>query len=156
MPYVMIAGTRDLAPTYAASVAAVCRLLLADGRSICTGCARGADEFARPFAAYVLVARLSPLWRSSPSRALAARTRSCVDFAARSGPGAGLVAFFGRSGRFPGTLLACRSAVAAGLPVVAFCCGLAPRSLPSLGRGLWLPAARSGPFAGSFRWSPSA
>jgi len=84
---------------------------------------------------------------------LSRRTRAAVAFAAAAPrPGSGAVVFF-RSPSSRGSALAARSAVAAGLPVVAFpCCGLSPSALPSLGRGRWAPAGGSAPWRSAFRW----
>lgn len=61
----------------------------------------------------------------------------------------GLVAFFGSSAS-RGTALACRAAVAKGLPVVAFPLGFASSALPSLGAGHWV--ALSGTWFGACQW----
>lgn len=73
---------------------------------------------------------------------LAARTRAVVAAA-----GAGLVVFFA-SPSSRGSLLACRCAVARGLPVVAFSIGFFGSKLPPLGAGSWVPF---GSFGG-FKW----
>jgi hypothetical protein len=73
---------------------------------------------------------------------LAARTRAVVAAA-----NAGLVVFFS-SPSSRGSLLACRCAVAQGLPVTAFPVGFSGSNLPSLGAGSWVPF---GGFGG-FKW----
>lgn len=81
---------------------------------------------------------------SVPLRArLANRTRAVVSSAT-----AGLVVFFASPGS-RGSLLACRCALARGLPVLAFAVGFSGSKLPALGAGAWLPA---GPFGG-FKWA---
>ena len=64
---------------------------------------------------------------------LVARTRAVIAEAAA------LVAFFGRPNS-RGTFLAVRAAVAAGLPVIAFACGMDPAYLPRPGSGAWVAA----------------
>jgi hypothetical protein len=44
--------------------------------------------------------------------------------------------------------------VAAGVPVLAFPCGLP--ALPSLGAGSWVPVGGSGVWSAAFRWAPAA
>ena len=80
------------------------------------------------------------------SRRLAGRRRALVAWAARGGPGSGLVVFLGRSGSV-GSLAAVRGGVAAGLPVVVF---LAPGvRFPALPAG-WLWAPCRGAFRGGW------
>ena len=64
---------------------------------------------------------------------LVARTRAVIAEAAA------LVAFFGRPNS-RGTYLAARAAIAAGLPVIAFACGMDPAYLPRPGSGAWVAA----------------
>lgn len=71
---------------------------------------------------------------------LSARTRAVVAAAS-----VGLVVFFG-SRRSRGSLLACRCAVARGLPVLAFPVGFAGSGLPLLGAGAWVPVGGLGGF----------
>ncbi|MBE0435237.1 MAG: hypothetical protein IBX56_05465 [Methylomicrobium sp.] len=72
---------------------------------------------------------------------LAARTRAVVGSAS-----AGLVVFFG-SPSSRGSLLACRCAVARGLPMLAFPVGFSADRLPCLGAGFWVSG---GAFGGYF------
>lgn len=72
-----------------------------------------------------------------PAR-LSARTRAVVCAAS-----AGLVVFFA-SPVSRGSLLACRYAVASGLPVVAFPCGFSGSALPLLGVGSWVSVGGDG------------
>ncbi len=69
---------------------------------------------------------------------LAARTRAVVGSAS-----AGLVVFFG-SPSSKGSLLACRCAVARGLPVLAFPVGFSADRLPVLGAGRWVSSGAMG------------
>lgn len=93
---------------------------------------------------------------------LARRSLACCWFAARSGPGAGLVAFVtGGLGASPGSWLSVRLAVRLGLPVVVFPVGCSSSCFPVSFRrggpvGSWVPAARSGVFASGFRFVPGA
>lgn len=85
-------------------------------------------------------------WAGGPAQAplkarLAARTRSVLALA-----NAGLVVFFASPGS-RGSLLACRCAVARGLPVLAFPVGFPPGKLPPLGPGSWVPWGGCGGFA---------
>jgi hypothetical protein len=85
-------------------------------------------------------------WAGGPASAplrsrLADRTRAVIGSA-----NAGLVVFFG-SPSSRGSLLACRCAVAKGLPVLAFPVGFYGSKLPALGAGFWVPA---GQFSGYF------
>jgi hypothetical protein len=73
---------------------------------------------------------------------LADRTRAVVASA-----NAGLVVFFS-SPSSRGSILACRCAVARGLPVLAFAVGFSGSKLPVFGAGAWVP---SGQFGG-FKW----
>ncbi len=75
---------------------------------------------------------------------LAARTRAVVS--AASG---GLVLFFS-SPQSRGSLLAARSAVGRGLPVVAFPLGFSAAQLPALGAGAWSPVSE----ASAWAWVP--
>lgn len=79
---------------------------------------------------------------------LAARTRVVVGAAS-----SGLVVFFG-SPASRGSVLACRLAVARGLPVLAFPVGFPGQRLPSLGAGSWSPSGRGGVWSGAWRWVP--
>jgi hypothetical protein len=81
---------------------------------------------------------------------LARRSLACVGFAAGSGPGAGLVCF-GLSALSRGSLLACRAAASAGLPVFSFGAQL---SLPPLGAGAWVASPGAGVWAGASVWRP--
>lgn len=72
---------------------------------------------------------------------LAARTSAVIAAAS-----AGLVVFFA-SPRSRGSLLACRCALARGLPVVAFPVGFPGSGLPLLGAGSWVSVG-----GGGFRW----
>jgi hypothetical protein len=85
---------------------------------------------------------------------LAARSRVCVAAAAAGGEGSGLVVFLS-SPSSRGSLLACRFAASAGLPVVIFCCGFSPSALPALGLGRWVSAG-SGVWSSAVRWQPSS
>lgn len=78
---------------------------------------------------------------SVPLRArLAARTRAVVHSA-----NAGLVVLFA-SPHSRGSLLACRYALARGLPVLAFPVGFGAAQLPVLGAGCWVSCGASGGF----------
>ncbi|MGZ8956240.1 MAG: hypothetical protein ACXW0G_00225 [Methylosarcina sp.] len=86
-------------------------------------------------------------WAGGPaslplSSRLAGRTRAVVLAADR-----GLIVFFGSSSS-RGSLLACRLAVARGLPVVAFPVGFPGSKLPSLGAGFWVSSGS----LGGFKW----
>ncbi len=82
-----------------------------------------------------------------PAR-LSARTRAVVGAAS-----SGLVAFLG-SPASPGSLLACRTALARGLPVLVFPVGFHGHSLPSLGPGSWVSVGGSGVWSLAWRWVP--
>ena len=92
-------------------------------------------------------------WAGGPSSVpvqarLSARTRAVVGAAS-----SGLVAFLG-SPSSPGSLLACRVALARGLPVFVFPVGFHGQSLPSLGAGSWVPVGGSGVWSLAWRWVP--
>lgn len=80
---------------------------------------------------------------------LAQRTRVMIACARRS-PDARLVAFFGRPNS-RGTFLAVRAAIAAGLPVVAFACGMDPAYLPRPGAGAWVSVSDAA-MPGALAW----
>ena len=75
---------------------------------------------------------------------LVARTRAVIAEAAA------LVAFFGRPNS-RGTYLAARTAIAAGLPVIAFACGMDPAYLPRPGSGAWV-ALGDAAMPGALAW----
>ena len=75
---------------------------------------------------------------------LVARTRAVIAEAAA------LVAFFGRPNS-RGTYLAARTAIAAGLPVVAFACGMDPAHMPRPGSGAWVPVSDAA-MPGALAW----
>ena len=79
---------------------------------------------------------------------LAQRTHAVIACAHRS-PSA-LVAFFGRPNS-RGTFLAARTAIAAGLPVVAFACGMDPAHLPRPASGAWV-AVGDDAMPGALTW----
>ena len=86
-------------------------------------------------------------WAGGPDSALlrvrlADRTRAVIASA-----DIGLVVFFS-SPSSRGSFLACRCAVAKGLPVVAFPIGFSGLNLPILGAGSWVPFGS----LGSFKW----
>lgn len=83
-----------------------------------------------------------------PAR-LSARTSAVVSSASVSA-----VVFFS-SPSSVGSALACRLAVARGLPVFAFACGFLGSALPSLGSGSWVSVGGSGLWAGAWRWVSS-
>lgn len=66
----------------------------------------------------------------------------------------GLVVFFGSPVSL-GSLLACRLAVARGLPVWAFPVGFPGRLLPSPCVGAWVASGRGGVWPGAWRWVPA-
>ncbi len=80
---------------------------------------------------------------------LAARTRVVVS--AASG---GLVVFFSSPGS-RGSLLAARSAVGRGLPVVAFPLGFPAAQLPALGAGVWSLVSGASASASAWVWQSS-
>ena len=80
---------------------------------------------------------------------LAQRTRAMIACARRS-PDARLVAFFGRPNS-RGTFLPARTAIAAGLPVIAFACGMDPAYLPRPGSGAWVPVSDAA-MPGALTW----
>ena len=80
---------------------------------------------------------------------LAQRTRAMIACARRS-LDARLVAFFGRPNS-RGTYLAVRAAVAAGLPVIAFACGMDPAHMPRPGSGAWVPVSDAA-MPGALAW----
>jgi len=80
---------------------------------------------------------------------LAQRTHAVIACARRS-PDACLVAFFGRPNS-RGTFLAVRAAVAAGLPVIAFACGMDPAHMPRPGSGAWVPVSDAA-MPGALAW----
>jgi hypothetical protein len=84
---------------------------------------------------------------SLPLRARLARRTAAVVAAAS----AGLVAFPAAPDAH-GTWLAARLALARGLPVVAVPLGFPVSALPSLGAGVWVPAALPGVRAPACRW----
>lgn len=79
---------------------------------------------------------------------LSARTRAVVGAA-----NSGLVAFLGSTSSH-GSLLACRVAMARGLPVLVFPVGFHGHSLPSLGAGSWAPSGGGGVWSLAWRWVP--
>jgi predicted Rossmann fold nucleotide-binding protein DprA/Smf involved in DNA uptake len=79
---------------------------------------------------------------------LSARTRAVVGAAS-----SGLVAFLG-SPASPGSFLACRLALARGLPVLVFPVGFHGHSLPLLGPGSWVPVGGNGVWSLAWRWLP--
>lgn len=92
------------------------------------------------------------------------RSQACVRLAA-SRPRGGFVGFVvGGWSASRGTWGSVRSALLLGLPVVVFPVGgrrpaslvsSFPRSFRGVGRGSWVPAARSGVWARGFRWVPA-
>ncbi len=80
---------------------------------------------------------------------LAARTRAVVSAAS-----AGLVVFFS-SPDSRGSLLAARSAVGRGLPVVAFPLGFPAAQLPALGAGVWSLVSGASASASAWVWQSS-
>ena len=171
---VALVGSRSLPPAFAPLVGRVVRSVLSSGRSVASGCAAGADSFARSscvsagavplvFCAGAALPGLpagacrafagGPLSLPLPAR-LARRSLALVSFVAASGPGAALVAFLGAPpSAGSGSWLAVRAAVSAGLQVVVFCCGFAPAALPSLAGGSWASAG-PGLWSGAVRWVP--
>jgi hypothetical protein len=170
---VAVAGSRALPASGSALVARVVSDLAAGGASLVVGCCTGADaavlslvppSLVRCFCAFgaggVGSGRFSAVgavsafagsggsvswWAGGvaavplPVR-LSARTRAVVASAS-----VGLVVFFG-SRWSRGSLLACRCAVARGLPVLAYPIGFAGSALPSLGVGAWVPVGGLGGF----------
>jgi predicted Rossmann fold nucleotide-binding protein DprA/Smf involved in DNA uptake len=177
---VAVAGSRSLPLSFAPQVQAVVASVVGSGRLVAVGCCVGADAFAlssgvplsalRCFAAFgpggvgsgpaSAVSQVSAFaaaggvvswWSGGPASAplrsrLAARTRVVICSASVS-----CVVFFS-SPASRGSLLACRLAVARGLPVFAFPCGFAGSALPSLGAGSWVAVGGSGVWSSSFRW----
>ncbi len=98
---------------------------------------------------------------------LARRSEALVRAVAASSGRRGLVAFVSVScpldvspsrrfaGRGSGSWGAVALAVGLGLPVVVFPCGVGPSALPGWWGGHWVPVARSGLWAGAFRFVPS-
>jgi hypothetical protein len=147
MALVAVVGSRALPRSFAPAVSRACRLLDGAGRRVCTGCAKGADAFARE--AGVRVDLFSAASRKPAD--LRARTAGLVRAVAASGPGAGVVCFFWGP-RSPGSVLTCRLALEAGLPVLGFD---ANGWLPRLGDGEWVPAASAGFWSLFRRWVPA-
>jgi hypothetical protein len=81
---------------------------------------------------------------------LVARLRQRTLAVAEAGQG-GLVAFLGHPGS-AGSLLACRQAAGAGVPVIAFPVGFNGARLSSLGPGQWVPVGGRGVWSGAWRW----
>ncbi len=81
---------------------------------------------------------------------LAVRLRQRTLAVAEAGQG-GLVAFLGHPGS-AGSLLACRQAASAGVPVVAFPVGFNGARLASIGSGHWVPVGGLGVWSGAWRW----
>lgn len=153
-------GSRNLDASHAPLVSSVVRALIATGASGFTvGCARGADalvreELRRVHAAFVLFSaeEFAGRLRIPYRQALIVRSFAAVD-AVR--PEGALVAFFGAPSSL-GTFKTCLHAAKRGLPVLAFACGFAAASLPSLGAGSWVAAAGALGALGALRWQEVA
>jgi len=81
---------------------------------------------------------------------LVVRLRQRTLSVAEAGQG-GLVAFLGHPSS-AGSLLACRQAAGAGVPVVAFPLGFNGVRLSRLGSGHWVPVGGLGVWSGAWRW----
>ncbi len=81
---------------------------------------------------------------------LSVRLRQRTVAVAEAGQG-GLVAFLGHPGS-AGSLLACRQAAGAGVPVIAFPVGFKGARLASIGAGHWVPVGGLGVWSGAWRW----
>ncbi|MDF1583631.1 MAG: hypothetical protein P1P78_10010 [Methyloprofundus sp.] len=182
MAVVAFAGSRGLSPTHAPLVRSVVGSVVTSGRSISVGCCIGADQFALSalpvgsgacFAAFgsggvgscslsavadVLVfaerGGLVNYWAGGGSSValpvrLSDRTKAVINSATVSS-----VVFFSSSNS-RGSLLACRLAVARGLPVFAFACGFSGSGLPLLGPGAWVAVGGSGLWSSAYRWQCS-
>lgn len=153
-------GSRNLDASHAPLVSSVVRALIATGASGFTvGCARGADalvreELRRVHAAFVLFSaeEFAGRLRIPYRQALIVRSFAAVD-AVR--PAGALVAFFSSPSSL-GTFKTCTHAAKRGLPVLAFACGFAAASLPSLGAGSWVAAAGALGALGALRWQEVA
>jgi hypothetical protein len=177
---VAVAGSRSLSVQGAGLVSNVSRQLVANGCSLVVGCCVGVDQAvvssglqvstvrvlsafgpggqgAGPASAVVPVLAFahaggSVSWWCGGGASvplvvrLHKRTRAVVGAA-----DAGLVAVFS-SPSSRGTQLACRTAVARGLPVVAFPLGFPGHLLPSLGTGSWAPSSAGGVWCGAWCW----
>ena len=181
---VAVAGSRSLPAESSPLVAAVCRSLVASGRSLAVGCATGADAAAlasvpvaavRCFAAFGPGPGFAGSWRGSAAPAIgrfaAAGGRVVwlaggpvslplrLRLAARTRAvvaeaSAGCVVFFGLP-TSRGSALAASLAVGRGLPVFAFPVGFPGLLLPSLGSGQWAPfEGGAGVWAGAWVWRP--
>lgn len=167
-PAVGFEGSRRLGSAYAPLVSSLVASVLASGRLVVTGCARGADALVRDAApSAVVFAVASGLWGRGRG-AFAARSAALVRAVAASGPGAGLVVFVDRpcpTGLAPslspfrgfgsGSWASAALAAALGLPLVVFWCASGPPALPPAW-GAWVPAAASGPWASGWRLMPAA
>lgn len=180
-PVVAVAGSRSLPAGGGQLVGSVARQLVAAGCSLVVGCCAGADAAAVsavPPASVRVLAAFGPSGAGTAGKASAvavvqsfAAAGGAVSWWAGGGPGvplsarlaartravvaqasASLVVFFA-SPVSRGSALAARSAVARGLPVVAFPLGFPASQLPSLGPGCWVPAGGSGVWSGSWLWA---
>jgi hypothetical protein len=133
---VAFVGSRYGSPV---AVAPVVQAVMAAGGSVRVGCAPGVDAAVRAACPTAVVFRAAS-FGGPPAAALAARTRAVV-----AGAGA-LVLFPPATGQLgPGSALALRCALDAGLPV--WCAGFAPTSSD------WQPLALAG-VAGFFLAAP--
>lgn len=180
---VAVVGSRSLPLAFAPLVGRVVQLLVASGRSVSVGCCVGADAFAlsagvpvsalQIFCAFgaggVGACRISAVpavlsfaasggcvsWWSGGNSSVALPVRLSVRTSAVVASASVSCVVFFSSPLSSGTVLACRAAVARGLPVFAFACGLCGSALPILGAGSWVVVGGSGVFASAFRWVSS-
>jgi hypothetical protein len=161
-------GSRDLDSSFAPLVASVVSSVLASGRGVATGCARGADAFVRSSCPSALVFSVSSGRFGYGRPAFARRSVSLVKAVAGSGPGAGFVILAdspcpaglvpsssparGFRGLGSGSWASAAYAVGLGLPLVVFLCAPSA-SLPSWPGGSWVVAG-SGCWASGWRWVP--
>jgi len=176
---VAVAGPRSLPKREAERVAEVAHVLVAAGHQLVVGCATGADACVVavvPPAACSVLAAFGPggqggcRWSNVAGVSRFAEEGGVVSWWAGGGAGAplparlsartgavvatasvGLVVFVGPESR--GSVLACRRAVARGLPVLAFPVGGA--ALPSVNGWQWQPVSGAGVWSGAFRCVPS-
>jgi hypothetical protein len=162
MSVVGFSGSRSLSSGFSRLVSRVVRGVVASGRGVAVGCARGADSLVREACLSAAVFRVSgPRFPG----ALVARSVRLVRFVAGSGSGCQLVGFVSVpcpvglvpsrfssrcfAGFGSGTWASLALAAGLGVPVVVFLCGCGPEVLPAWPGGRWVRAG-SGPLVGGF------
>jgi hypothetical protein len=162
MSVVGFSGSRSLSSSFSSLVSCIVGGVVASGRGVAVGCARGADSLVRAAYPSAVVFRVSgPRFPG----ALVARSVRFVQFVAGSGSGCGLVGFVSvpcPAGLVPsrfssrcfagfgsGTWASLALAVGLGVPVVVFFCHSGMGLLPGWPGGRWVHV-ESGAFVGGF------